>query len=527
MSAEQHRWFQVSGRGNGVGLTVLRTETAPNSGVFATFIFHILPKLWRSESVSRTYILDSDISEESHYFLFETDKLGVDNPQLVSLLETLVTTSDSTDDNGSNSEVEKGETSEEAESRLSTLWSIVAPPKNHVSALKPIRLDSGSKPVALWKMLDAYKVEIEPNPTSKDFGSAGAAIFAKNPVMRGFVYQRFVQETLEALRDRRPSYVIRTETLGVVRGRIVPEGLMRRQITRSPKIECEFEELTTDNHIWQVIREAVEICVPGLKAYETSYKKAMLAAAQLRDVSVASKQALLAEAASFTLSRQEAPAVAKSYRMALAILRQVFNAAVDDGVGPGVIANLKYAMNGIWEQLVQGYFNQQAGMLAFSQYDVKKVNVFYERANSTWGKALDGGKRPDVLVRCIGEEQPNQQDFYIDAKYKVGSLGITNAGMSDQYQMATYALRTRRNVYLAYPRCSNDGFIWESSFQYIPYGDTPYQDGKSPTTRVAVRVGQFFLPFPTAEQAAQGIYLPETPKFTVTQFAGLADTEGV
>lgn len=504
---ETTRWFQASGRGNGVGLTVLRVPATPDSEEYQTLIFHILPKLWRPDDTKATIFTLSQenltSSRESHYTLYEQDIIGVSDPYLVSLLTTLVEKAP-TESATADLKEQDGLTDEETESRLSPLWSVTSAPKKagvH-KPLKPTTKQDMEAPEALWAMLDAYQVKIEPIPTSKDFGSAGTAMFASSKFMKKFVYMRFIEEALVALRDRRPQYVLHTDEIATVKGRMTPEGLIRRAITGSPKIECEFDELTTDNHIWQVIRAATELCVPDLKANhlvgkKTSYSKALLVAAQLRDVTITSRHALIAQATYYKVPRQESLAVRKSYELARAILQARFNATVSKQEGPGVVANLKYSMSGLWEQLVQEQLNKVKNVEAKGQKEVRPIHVFYERENDDW-KIADGGKRPDVVVTY------KESTFYVDAKYKDNALGITEASMGDQYQMATYALRTKRNVYLAYPIRSDSKLVnKEPEFQYIPYADKFTDSQETPDTDEFIKVGQFYLPFPSEAEAKQ------------------------
>ncbi|MFW0182607.1 5-methylcytosine restriction system specificity protein McrC [Rothia sp. CCM 9417] len=490
-----------------MGLTVLRVPIPQRAEEYRTIVFHILPKLWRPNE-TKTYTLnlqDIEVNEDSHFVLYEQDIIHVQAPCLVTLLTTLV--EESPTELAESSESERSALADDDESRLSPLWYITSAPKRGTDGpLKPGSKQDISAPEALWAMLDAYQVKIEPIPTSKDFGSAGTAMFASSKFMKRFVYMRFVEEAMLALRDRRPQYVLHTDEITTVKGRMIPEGLIRRQITGSPKIECEFDELTTDNHIWQVIRTATELCVPDLKTHhvagkKTSYAKALLIAAQLRDVTVASRHALLSQATHYKVSRQESFAVRKSYELARAILKEKFNATVNSQIAPGVVANLKYSMNGLWEQLVLEQFNNVDNTKAKSQKETDPVHIFYGRESNTWSKALDGGKRPDAVVDY--ESGGEVSTFYVDAKYKNNALGITKASMGDQYQMAAYALRTKRNVYLAYPTCDTGLINPEPKYQYIPYADSFTDGQEQPSTEHFVQVGQFYLPFPSQEDAQQ------------------------
>lgn len=526
---ETTRWFQVSSRGNGVGLTVIRVPISPNSNDHATLIFHILPKLWRPQ-YARTLTLDLGelkAHQENHFVLNEQDLIGVHDSYLVEVLTTLVENKPVTEELLAEEAVVSASENDD-NSRLSPLWSVTSAPQGGVGgSLLPENSQELEGPMALWTMLDAYQVKIEPIPTSKDFGSAGMAMFATSRLMKQFVYQRFIEEVLLSLRDRRPQYVLQTDHIATVKGRITPEGLIKRKITGSAKIECEFDELTPDNHIWQVIRAAVELCVPELKRHhvknkKTSYAKALLAAAQLRDVTVASRQALLSQAAYYTVPRQESSAVRTSYELARAILQAKFNASVNKQEAPGVVANLKYSMNGLWEQMVQEQFNKVDNTEAAGQNESAKVHIFYDRKGGQWGRALDGGKRPDVVVKYT--QNNTESTFYVDAKYKVNELGITKAGMGDQYQMATYALRTKRNVYLAYPTCDAELVKKVPEFQYIPYAD-PYTDTQEiPATNEFIQVGQFYLPFPSQEDAQRKNFVPTASQLTPERVKELSRT---
>ncbi|WHS51264.1 hypothetical protein QM007_04650 [Rothia sp. SD9660Na] len=523
---ETTRWFQASGRGNGVGLTVLRAPATPDSEEYQTLIFHILPKLWRPDSTKATIhtLSQEDFTStwESHYTLYEQDIIGVSDPYIVSLLTTLVEKAPA-ESVTTDADEQVDLTDEESESRLSPLWSVTSAPKDAVNEpLKPARGQAMNAPEALWAMLDAYQVKIEPIPTSKDFGSAGTAMFASSKFMKKFVYMRFIEEALVALRDRRPQYVLHTDEIATVKGRMTPEGLIRRAITGSPKIECEFDELTTDNHIWQVIRAATELCVPELKDHhlvgkKTSYTKALLVAAQLRDVTITSRHALIAQATHYKVPRQESLAVRKSYELARAILQTRFNATVSKQEGPGVIANLKYSMYGLWEQLVREQFNKVEDTDAKGQKEARLVHVFYKWDGKEW-KSADGGKRPDVVV-TYGEST-----FYIDAKYKANELGIKKAGMGDQYQMATYALRTKRNVYLAYPTCDAELVKKVPEYQYIPYADKYTDNQETPATNEFIQVGQFYLPFPSQKDAQRKNFVPTASQLTPERVKELSRT---
>lgn len=73
----------------------------------------------------------------------------------------------------------------------------------------------------------------------------------------------FVQEVKAKARDVRQGYLLRTEWLSGVRGRITSRGLARYAATGEPRLECAYDDFTSAIPLFQVIVTALEFVARG------------------------------------------------------------------------------------------------------------------------------------------------------------------------------------------------------------------------------------------------------------------------
>ncbi|MFW0168940.1 5-methylcytosine restriction system specificity protein McrC [Rothia sp. P4278] len=519
--------YQVSSLGDGIGITILNIQLEKGS---KCLIFHIVPKVWskfiaainhdkNNEAVDQgkkyyfwelEYETLKNDKKELHFILAETDFLQVPD-KLVEHFDAIAVKGV-----GYSPKIIDSVIGDVAFRRKSPLWS-----KNYPSDSKEREIFGSLKESSayvkqfaepMWRMLESFDIQLEPTKDLREFGPNAAPLFRNSELMKPFIIQSFVQNTLEAIKDIKPIYHSQNEFLKAPRGRIDSRDLVNSACRSREGVLCHFEEIRPSNHVWQAIFCALKEILEDSKnsGGENFSEKASEAYRAIRsrpefssDIYIQGGHIVvnkvISDAKNYISSSNENYYVRKSYQLALAILTSEYRLAIGSSLGSGVIVNIKYATSKLWEQLAERIISNVVGVSTKGQSKSRRINIFYSTGKAGRWEPADRGKSPDIVVT------KDSKSFYVDAKYKVSDLGVTKASMPDQYQMATYALRTRRNVYLAYPIC-NDSKP-KLICQCIPLG-AELLDNSSQNVLEFVRTGQFYIPFPLPEQAQRGEYIP-------------------
>lgn len=449
-----YRYFRVSGKGNGIGITVLRLVGEENLTVPTTLTLHVLPKIWSEGNQSdkekdfkllRT-LPDLSISEHEgkdtwHSYLYEMDTLQLPDEWAKCLAVATPNSPEFEEDAQETETVSEGkqhkEGDDEEDGEVDPLWEEIPEPGQGHRKVELKSLED-AKAKFMWDMLSHYDQHPSRVAGHRDFPPSGTELFPHIPAMREVFYAQFVRYALEAVRHRKPTFLPVQEELGFVRGRMVPRGLIARKVQQRMPILCEFDALTTDSYIWQVIRAATQLAATSNN--QRTLDAAVEVDAHIRDVRLVQPSTLLTSGiAANQLARLNID-LKKAYFLGRAIISEHFGLGVEEPLTEGgVIANIKYTTSDLWEKIVAGYMRQSVDEATVDEQ--KKLYLYYDSKKS----AFVTPKTPDLIVAT------QQRTTVFDAKYKFSKGSITRASMSDQYQLTTYSYRMGCSAFLIYP----------------------------------------------------------------------------
>lgn len=461
------RYFQASRLGNGIGLTVLQREV-PEGENCRTLTVHVLPKLWRDKGTYDTaFALPEGISTETfHTFVYEMDVIALDESWASHFSRVAP------------AELREKSADEEEEGATDPLWSETRSRPN----IEPLGVLNIGHANTLWELINIYDMSPATLDGKIDLPPSGVSILPDVPELKIQFYRQFLRRAEEAVRQRKPVFLQTQEELNFVRGRMVPQGLIKRKIYHRVPVLCEFDSLTADNHIWQVIRAAVQVTGQVEEQHLQTYSVEI--DAHLRDVGIKISAELLGERLSSTgLSRIGSP-LRKAYLLARAILAKQLGVGFEEltYVG-GVIANLKVVSSDLWEKIVAEYLQQSIPQAEVEEQ--AELHLYYENDGSTAATA----KSPDIVLKR------GDKTIVYDAKYKkLRGKNIADALMGDQYQLATYAYRLAADAFLVYPHKPGQEPL-QSEFYLPKPGSSP--NGKLGSDALSHRIGVLSLPFPS------------------------------
>lgn len=493
-----YRYFRVSGKGNGIGITVLRLVGEENPTGPTTLTLHVLPKIWSEEnrgSKEKDFKLlrtlpDLSTSEHEgkgtwHSYLYEMDTLRLPN-EWAECLATVSPNSPEFEEDTQETEPvpeekQQNEIDDKEDGEVDPLWEEVSKPGpgHREVELKSLEDDQAK---FMWDMLSHYDQRPSREPGHRDFPPSGTDLFPHIPAMREVFYAQFVRYALEAVRHRKPTFLPVQEELGFVRGRMVPRGLIDRKVQRRMPILCEFDALTTDSYIWQVIRAATQLAATS--GNQITLGAAVEVDAHIRDVRLIQPSTLLTSSIAANELARLSTDLKKAYLLGRAIISEQFGIGVEEPLTEGgVIANIKYTTSDLWEKIVAGYLQQ-----SITQAEVEEqaeLHLYYKNDGSTAATA----KSPDIVLKR------GDKTIVYDAKYKkLRGKNIDDALMGDQYQLATYAYRLAADAFLVYPHKPRQEPL-QSEFYLPKPGSSP--NGKLGSDALSHRIGVLSLPFPS------------------------------
>ncbi|WP_165901324.1 MULTISPECIES: hypothetical protein [unclassified Curtobacterium] len=416
-STDQGLTLRASTNGNGVGLTVL---APPDSD--AVLVVHVLPKVWRPTSTGS--VVDTPDGGGAIQ-IFEGDYVRFTRAwqdvaaQRLAPTPTLSSTAEAS---ASDDSVAGG--------ALDALWSREPVRRNvlrgrgevergHVTAMWGLLLSCGQKPV--------------PVKGTRPPSASGMEVIADIPELKAFAIATFVHAATRLVPRRKPAYRSRIDSATTVRGRLVPGALIARSVRNDVRVTCEYDELTGDHRLWQVVRTALERCwdAPGQREF------VMGGLAQLRDVATLTVREAIFHGNTLVPSIRD-PAHLGILRLALSVLQEKHKPAIERGDGDAVIANLKYATSSLWEKLLERAF-RDAGCVVAPQ---SKLPMLFEPTAEGWKPRPE--KLPDLMVTS-----PSGDRFFIDAKYMT-TESFDAAAKGDQYQAIAYTQRSGFPTLLAF-----------------------------------------------------------------------------
>lgn len=238
-----------------------------------------------------------------------------------------------------------------------------------------------------------------------------------------------VQEVEKHVREIRRGYVPRTETLGVVRGRITDRGLVQHAATGLPILECNFDQFTESTPLARVLVTALEVIASGALLHDMRVGSWSVAdelvaeAARLRRY-LGSIPSLPRPVAAESASRIRLTRLQQNWVRSLALARQILNREPPkmQSQQTGAMDALVWWVNTdkLWEQILeQGLEPISAGRLDV-QSGSQKLKVW---------EGLGRQKNPDFVAEIDGKR------WVLDAKYK----SKAKPEGPDQYQIFAYS----------------------------------------------------------------------------------------
>lgn len=464
------RYFQASKLGNGVGLTVLQRDASEGESC-RTLTIHVLPKLWSvRDSHGKAFTLPTGMSAETfHTFVYEMEVLALDESWASHFSRVAPA--------GSN----ENSADEDEEGKTDPLWSETSAR----SMTEPLGVLDLGNANTLWKLIHTHNMSPAPLADRVDLPPSGASILPDVPELKIQFYRQFLRQAEEAVRQRKPVFLQTQDELNFVRGRMVPQGLIKRKIYHRVPVLCEFDSLTADNHIWQVIRAAVQVVGQVEDQYLQTFSVEL--DAHLRDVGLKTAAELLGERLSSTELSRIGSHLRKAYLLARSILAKQLGVGFEEPTyAGGVIANLKVVSSDLWEKIVADYLRQSIPQAEMEEQ--VDLHLYYKADGAPAAKA----KRPDIVLKH------GHSTTVYDAKYKFRQKHIGEASMVDQYQLATYAYRLASDAFLVYPHKPGQELL-QSEF-HLPKSGSP-ASGKLDVGELTHRVGVLSLPFPSPDSS--------------------------
>lgn len=484
-TSESMRWFQASGNGNGIGLTVL-SRPDPTSDASSSLSIYVLPKFWRQDiretPFSEVLVLpDATLTAgQAAICVFEQDVLGMPAALAPSMrlrgglgeAGFAAEGAPSADSHQSNlpspTDFEDG--------AGDPLWQEVLAPRSFpaIAAAPSAEVVSG-----FWNLI---RDEVRPIFNSPN---AGALLSLDDPSARRFFIEHFLSWTRQQVARRRPLFAAIQDPLPAVRGRILVPELIQRTAHRRLPIWCEYDSLSSDTLMWQAIRRAVMICAQEVEDCLSVLEVALDCDASLGDVSVSSVADCLAQESSVGPGIRDQHLLSL-YQSALAIIREdTLLALPSTEEQEGLLFAFKIPTSTVWERLIGEAVDSTGSFKADRQIASRALFETTHGGKGTRGKSVDIG-----VLRAGAESQ--SPALLLDAKYKAAKSSLLQSSMNDQYQIYAYANLWEAPAFLVYPTRE---------------ADTPklrISQAKKNLGRIA---GVLHLPFPKPGQSS----IPEKP----------------
>ena len=245
-----------------------------------------------------------------------------------------------------------------------------------------------------------------------------------------------VREVGRRLRDIRRGYVVHTEVLGVVRGRITARGLGLHLASGLPALECTFDRFTEATTLFRVLVTALDVIAGGALVRRlqiagwTPATQLMEEARRYRRY-LSPIPSLSVPVASAAADRLRVRGTERVWAAALGRARQILGfrpperRSHTDGEPVGLIWWME--TNKVWEEIL---------FRAACQLDPQAARE-RSQALQTW-EGLGGQSRTDVTATLPALEEPrlDATRMVLDAKYKYPK---STPDRPDQAQMFAYS----------------------------------------------------------------------------------------
>ena len=441
------RYFQASARGNGVGVTILK-HTHPQPGAVHTLVIHVLPKLWCKQWVS---------AEQPEVIAPFNVKIAPEaGGQFASVQDPESSLYEHSDDGTLSLYVYETEilvlpkpwAEKPVYAVAATVCGRVLGP---ATARENMDFSAGGqgtgwqKVSLLWRMLAEHHEEQAIIQGHRDITPQGSELFPHIPSLKEAMYRVFVDSSGQALAHRRPVFEPEVDELLFVRGRMLPRELVNRRINRRIGVVCEFDSLTTDTHLWQMIRAGLQQVATHAADNEV-VDDALGYESVLRDVSTQNIRSLLTETLSPAFAMRLSAQTLRAYHYAQSILSQQYGFGLSDSpYEAGVLANIKFDTSSLWRKML-------VRALTDTGLEVRvesPVGMLYHR-NAEGRQQGVAFAKPDMMLYSRGILVAT-----LDGRYTTYCEDLMQRSEHERYRMLAVAYRTGADGYTAYPVAGN------------------------------------------------------------------------
>lgn len=283
---------------------------------------------------------------------------------------------------------------------------------------------------------------------------AGAAVHVQKHSLLDIFIQEFCLLVQEQVRIGKPrNYQQQENNLHVVRGKLLVPQQLRVNLHHRERLYCQFDELTDDILINQIVKYTLRILLPQCRV--NAAKKAVIEQLMQHDA-ISDCVITSADFQRIDLNRTN-----KRYEAILAWCRLFIDAhSPDVTAGDHTLLSILFDMNLLFERWIAAELRPIARRAGFKLKEQSPRKFLAYRADLDHRPVFQ--TRPDIsLVDSNG-----QVVWILDAKWKLldpveAKLGIAQ---QDLYQIAAYANRYQiGSVALAYPRQTG----LQSNYQFV------------------------------------------------------------
>jgi 5-methylcytosine-specific restriction endonuclease McrBC regulatory subunit McrC len=248
----------------------------------------------------------------------------------------------------------------------------------------------------------------------------------------------FIKEVQRRQREVRQGYRVETANLSVIRGHITPHGLFLYTLLKQPRIECTYDEFTSQIPLFQVIVSALDHVASGA-SFPSVYRELPLVqtvrrlARSLRK-DLAHIPSLPQSNAAFMAGQVRLKRLQRPWQSALNMARMLLQklplkfTGQEDGQG----AIIWYVdTSKVWEEILK--------QILTSSEQFKDIQISeQEEIKAPWEGLAK--KNADLICRNISESA-SKVTYVLDAKYKDRSESKEPPApsASEQYQIFAYS----------------------------------------------------------------------------------------
>jgi len=229
-------------------------------------------------------------------------------------------------------------------------------------------------------------------------------------------------------------YIEREENISFLRGKLVPKGQFRNEVTKKPKLFCNYDDLTYDNLENRIILRAATLLISLIK-FNENLKRELI-----RYSNILKNEVTLINVNPDDCDKVQFNKLNDYYediiQLSKTILRYYFIRSSSPGLAKGFnfIAN----MNKVYEDFITAITSELIAE------EFKKFSIESQRKFDSLVKEKKIITRPDIIIR---KNDSHEYPIIIDAKYK------RQENNADYYQVITYALAipSTEACFLIYP----------------------------------------------------------------------------